>query len=273
MASPYPIDGVVYESDGTTAVASALVSAMNVSNGEIVEATTNGSGQYLIECANFPSGYSDGDVISLWVSSGRYYKEELHTIDISVGAGTENISLTDTMYTHALYCSVDDIRSYLRIADNTMSDEELHKMILHATALIDERTGRTWKGIQTVTDEYYDGTGSRQLFLFQTDLVSVTSLAIDNDNDGTYTTVTASYVNVYPEGYITLDTDAEVPTFSGRYKSVKITYTYGHSRPTEDIRHLAILMVANMMNEDPNYRRREIEDSINRLRRRTSSVV
>ena len=273
MASPYPLDGIIYESNGTTAVVSLTVSVMNVSTGETQTITTNSSGQYLVECANFTSGYTNGDVISIWASYGRYYKEELHTIDTSVGSGTENLTLSDTLYTHAVYCSVDDVRAYFRLTDHDATDTQVHKMILQATSMIDERTGRTWKGVQTKTDEYYDGNGTRMLTLNRTDVVSLTSLSIDDDDDGTFTTVTTTYVWLYEDGRLVLKDDAEVTSFTSGNRNVKMTYTYGNSRPTEEVKHLAILIVGNMLSEDTNYRRREIEDMISRLKMKMVDII
>ena len=271
MASPYPISGIITDSDSSV-LASLIVSVMNVTTGETQDVTTNASGQYLVDCANFSSGYTVGDVISIWGSSARMYKEELVTTTV-VGSSTQNLSLTETLYTNAAYCSPDDIRAYTRMADIDATDSQLHKMILQATSMIDERTGRTWKGVTTKTDEYYDGDGTDELFLNNCDLGSITSLAIDDNDDGDYTTVTTSYAYVYSQGRIVLKTDAEVSTFTPGHKTVKITYTYGNSKPTPEVQHLCILMVANFLNEDPNYRRREINDTISRLGIKAISLV
>ena len=110
MSSPYPISGTITDRN-STALASLTISVMNVATGETQSTTTNSSWFYLVECANFTSGYTNGDEISIWASSGRYYKEELHTIDASVGAGEKDLSLTDTLYTNAAYASVNEFRA------------------------------------------------------------------------------------------------------------------------------------------------------------------
>jgi hypothetical protein len=79
----------------------------------------------------------------------------------------------------------------------------------------------------------------------------VTSLAIDETGDGTYTAITASlYYTYLDRGAILLDDDAEVTLFTKGRRRVKISYTHGYADPTDDIRHLCILMVANMMKMD-----------------------
>jgi hypothetical protein len=112
-------------------------------------------------------------------------------------------------------------------------------------------TGRTWKGVQTVTDEYYDGNDADTLWFNHTDIQSVTSTAIDTSQSGTYTTVTtAPYVN--SEGYMVLNRNGNVTTFTANPHSVKVTYTYGNAAPTEAVRELCKLKVANMIHMERN---------------------
>ena len=98
------------------------------------------------------------------------------------------------------------------------------------------------------------------LWLNHTDIQSVTSLSIDDNSYGTYTSITSTYVHVYEQGYIVLDRDAEITTFTGGHKTVKITYTYGNSMPSQSVKEMAILMVANLLHYDP-----VREDMINRI--------
>jgi hypothetical protein len=87
---PYPIDGTVYDIDGSTKVAGATVIAFNVDTGERTSTTTDSSGDFLIDMANFASGYSDGDriqgTISYGSGSGIRCMSRRHTIDTAVGA-------------------------------------------------------------------------------------------------------------------------------------------------------------------------------------------
>lgn len=247
--TPFPVSGTVYDTDGTTALASVKVICRNVTNNETQNYTTNSSGQYLFDLGNFSSGYLVGDEISLFVSYGSYYKEVIFTV--SGSSKEQDLTLDTEITTAALYCSVIDIRRFSAIDSSEFSDNAVYDMIKGITGRIDELTGKTWKGVQTVTNEYYDGDDTDVLWLNQTDIQSVTALSIDDNQDGTYTTITTSYVHVYEEGYIILDRSAEITSFTGYPKSVKISYTYGNTKPSESIRELAVLMVANLIHNDP----------------------
>jgi hypothetical protein len=246
---PFPVDGTVYEFDGTTAVANVKVICRNVTNNETLNTTTNSSGQFIFDLSYFTSGYSTGNEISLFASYGNYYKEAIFTV--SGNSKTQDLTLNVVIESYALYCSVAEVRQFSGIDNSEFSDTAVYNMIQRVTARIDELTGRTWKGIQTVTDEYYDGDDTDMLWLNHTDIQSVTSLAIDDNSDGTYTSITSTYVHVYEQGYIVLDRDAEITTFTGGPKVVKISYTYGTSTPSQSVKEMAILMVTNLMHYDP----------------------
>jgi len=246
---PFPISGKVYESDGTTIISNVLVICKNVSNNETQTQLSNSSGEFLFDAANFTSGYSVGNEISIFASYGNYYDEVVFTI--SGSSKEQNLTLDSLIESKALYCSVGEVRRFTGVKSTEFSDSALYELIKGVTGRIDELTGKTWKGVQTVTDEYYDGDDTDILWLNNTDLVAVTSLSIDDNQDGTYTPITVAKVYVYPEGYICLDRNAEITSFvAAGPKAVKITYTYGNESPSESVKELAKLMVANLMHYD-----------------------
>ena len=132
------------------------------------------------------------------------------------------------------YCTVTDIRNFSNVSTQEFSDTAVQQMIDRATQFIDMRTGRTWQGTNTVTNEYYDGDDTDLLWLNQSDIKSITALAIDQSGDNvTYTTVTVTYANCYPEGYIVLNRSlAEVNLFKAGSKTVRISYTNGAANTT-----------------------------------------
>jgi hypothetical protein len=255
---PFPVSGTAYESNGSTTIASLRVICRNVTNNETITYTTNSSGQFIFDLSNFTSGYSTGDEISLFASYGNYYREVVFTV--SGQYKEQNLTLNVEIESYALYCTVAEVRQFSGVDSSEFSDTAVYNMIQRVTARIDELTGRTWKGTQTETDEYYDGDDTDMLWLNHTDIQSVTSLSIDDNSDGTYTSITSTYVHVYEQGYIVLDRDAEITTFTGGPKTVKITYTYGNSMPSQSVKEMAILMVANLLHYDP-----VREDMINRI--------
>ena len=250
MASlPFPVSGIAYDYNSTTALSNVKVICRNITNNEALSVLTNSSGQYLFDLSNLTSGYSLGNEISLFVSYGNYYREVI--FKISGSSKDQNLTLDTLIETAAMYCSIDDVRNFTGVSVAEKSDTSVYDMIRMATGAIDDRTGRTWKGIQTVTDEYYDGDDTDLLWLRQTDLVSVTALSIDQEGNGTYTTVSPTYAKVYSDGYIVMDRNSNITIFVAFPKAVKISYTYGNPFPSQAIKQMAILMVSNLLHYDP----------------------
>jgi len=246
-ATPYIISGTAYEEDGTSVISDLTVKFRNRTTNETTTTTTTSNGQYLYDLANLASGYTIGDIISINAVDGDKYCGYAHVTTTSY-AYDLNIVLDKEFLSTTNYCSILNIRNQSRITESELSDTALGNMIEQVTETIDLLTGRTWKGVQTVTDEYLDGDDTDVLWMPHIDLQSLTSLAIDNDRDGTYTDVTTSYVNVYNEGKLVIwSSDAEVKRFTAGPKTVKVSYTYGHSSVPADVRQLCILMVLNQI--------------------------
>jgi len=256
-AVPYPISGIIYDSDSEV-LNGVTVSVINTDSNEELTTTTNSSGEYILDLANLTSGYRNGDLISIYSSYGRRYSEQFHTVVTSTGYGTKNLTLSTIISSSAIYCSVKDIRDFTNVSSGEYSDAQLYLMTKMATNSIDDETGRTWKGIQTITNEVYDGDGTDTLSLDQTDVQSITALSIDTVGDGTYTAVSSSNTQtssgcfVYHD-YIILDAKANIPSFRAGVQSVKISYTYGNASAPENIRLVAILIVSNMMKQNAVY--------------------
>ena len=70
MNTPKPIKvGPVYDTDGTTPIQSAKIYAYNGTNAEFSTeiGTTDSSGTTVMDLGNFPSGYTNGDVVQFMV--------------------------------------------------------------------------------------------------------------------------------------------------------------------------------------------------------------
>ena len=80
ILTPYQIMGTVFSLAGT-ALADEIVKAYNKTTKELITARTDDDGFYIIECANFPSGFSNGDVIELTAGvADRAYKATLRAV-------------------------------------------------------------------------------------------------------------------------------------------------------------------------------------------------
>lgn len=220
---------------------------------EVWKSTNQGVSWTEFTASNDPNYGADGIVIvnSYCVDnagdSGHWYKIRFYD---NVSAVYSDWSDYMTGSDFRGYCSITDVRNYTNVQSAEYSDAAVQMMIDTVTKSIDRFTGRTWQGIQTVTDKYLDGDGTNYLFV-SNDLKTVTGVAIDQGS-GTFTTISLAYVFTYlDKGTIYLDpNNAELLTFPNKRRSVKVSYTYGNADPTDDVRHLAVLMVANMMKMD-----------------------
>jgi len=168
-----------------------------------------------------------------------------------------------------LYCTVQDIRNYTNIASGDYPDVQILSFVSGVTEQIDERTGRTWQGIATQSDEYYDGDGCSTLKMTRVDIQSITKLEIDDDNDDIFDTMSASnpsWYDWYNEGIIKLIIASASPSvFPIGNKNVRVTYTHGALTVPPDVKHLAILMVNDTLNP-LDERKKIIEKEITRLK-------
>jgi len=87
---PYPVDGVVYDIDGSTLVSGAIVVALDVTTAEKISTTTNALGQFQLDLANLSSGYTNADKIQVTATykteSGQRSLSKRHTVDTGTGS-------------------------------------------------------------------------------------------------------------------------------------------------------------------------------------------
>lgn len=89
---PYPIYGRL---TGTGA-SSCTVYAKNRTTGETINVTPNSSGEYAFDCANFPSGYSNGDIINIEAHQGTLFAE----MEFGAIAKTSSFNILETDEVH-----------------------------------------------------------------------------------------------------------------------------------------------------------------------------
>lgn len=148
------------------------------------------------------------------------------------------------------YVTESEVRMYCGIASQEYTSANVMTFASMAMGEIDSRTGRTWTGIASVTNEYYTGDGSDTLYLNRTDVWELCEISIDDDDDGTFTTVTPSNVKVYQdEGILVLKNSAEVTIFPSADRSIKVNYTHGAASASvpNDIKMLCLKVIANMI--------------------------
>jgi len=264
---PYPFHGTIQDSD-ENALGALRVVLTNVNTNDELTGTTNSSGEFMFDLANLSKGYSDGDQISVYASYGRYYDEIYYTVDVSVSyASDQDLTLDHVISPSAVYCSIQEVRDFTRAGSAEWSDDAIYGMMKRATNLIDERTGRTWKGVQTKTDEYYDGDDTARLWFNKTDIQSISAVAIDNDADGVYTSlIVDDDIFLKHKSYMLINSiNAGITSFRAGANTVKVTYTWGNERATESVKLLCMLLVSNWINLDRT-RAEEIERLMQELK-------
>ncbi len=144
------------------------------------------------------------------------------------------------------YCTLEEVKSELGITNN-LSDDIIQRNIPQAKTAIDDYCLRRFD-TESAAIKYYDGSPSP---LFIDDLVTITSIALDEDADGTYeaTLATTDYLlkpaNTTPKTHIVTTPYGDYGGFaSGIPNGVKIVGTWGYaSTVPEPIRRAAIIIV------------------------------
>jgi len=110
--APYPISITAYDTDNTTALASAQAVVRNVSkNLESDTITLNASGQAIYDLANI--GFANGDFVQISVWKGDKAGFDRHTVNTGVGS-----------YDSTVYASILEIYRYsCKIQELTASNE------------------------------------------------------------------------------------------------------------------------------------------------------
>ncbi len=145
----------------------------------------------------------------------------------------------------ANYCTLDEIKASLDITEEQY-DDLIQAQIIAVKTLIDNYTERQFDS-ESATIRYFDGGGT---CLFIDDLVSASSISLDEDGDAVYeaTMATTDYIlyplNKSPKTRIELSNESDYGGFaSGIKQGVKITGTWGYSAVPAPINQASIIQV------------------------------
>ena len=127
IRDPYPMNGLVKFDNGTV-VGGANVTFTNQRTGEMVYSLSKSDGYYIQDAANTPSGYIDGDVISYYTSYDGYENTTSHTINISEGSRTMDITLHPAMFDtgEGTYPSISGVHSGTIKLNQTITISKLY---------------------------------------------------------------------------------------------------------------------------------------------------
>ena len=87
---PYTIYGTVLDDDGVTPRSGVSLNMKNLTTGETITGITNSLGQFSMNCADFTSGYSDGDYVLVSTDSSGNNGQDLRIKFVSRGIGQVN---------------------------------------------------------------------------------------------------------------------------------------------------------------------------------------
>lgn len=158
------------------------------------------------------------------------------------------------LLTYAL-CTAADVKESLGIdSGDTSKDNLIKRKINQATEMIEGYTFRRFKET-TYTDEVYDATGTDQLLLRQSPVISFSSLSARDSslNEDNFTSVDAEqYFVDNNSGLI-----SGLSTFYGGYGRWRVTYTAGYSATNWpdalpwDLREACASLAGYLVNNDP----------------------
>ena len=280
MAEQYAIYGKLYETDGSTAVSGATVKLRHERTQEKLTFTTSSTGEFMFNLGDLTEGWSDGDVVTLYVIYTNYEKAVSITIDTSTYSARYEQNLTLVAVTTEPQLNLFNVQEFLDTFGLVTYDSDNERgikvdIIINVgksiEAAIEDITNRKWDNnsgnYTTATNEYHNATGApatwpesvgsanvssqKTYFTKHTPIQSLTTFEVNKNSPNS----TADWETLTEEdnqikvknsiGRIEI-TDASDYPAAGK-DQVRITYTYGESSVPEDIKRLAILMTGRAL--------------------------
>jgi len=267
------ISGTVYDTNGSTPINGATVRARNETTNSIISVITDSSGNYVLDAANFSSGYLETDKVTVYVIYTNY--DASATLDIANDEHEADLTLTAIADSSLIYyCTVQDVFDELDISDSDLTAQRVIKAVQRAEARINEHTQTTFTS--TTVTEYYDfnqynsvkspeqmfylGTTSRRDYwntnfnnkfkLKQFPIVSVTSLSKNTSSAGQTDSWTALTEQSGSGGDFEIDKITGWVTFMTnipRYgqRAIKVIYVYGYAIVPKQVERLTILLAVS----------------------------
>ncbi len=154
MSMPFVVSGTVTDSSDNV-VKSTTIVVRNDNTNETINATTNTSGQYIVDLANLASGYLETDSITIYcVYASEYAESSFLVSDDTHEVNLTLVAIEDSELIY--YCTVQDVWDELdeKTASN-ISAHRIVKLIQRAESEIEEQTAKVFRTV-TFTDEIFD---------------------------------------------------------------------------------------------------------------------
>lgn len=279
MAELYPINGILYDTDESTAIASATVRLRNENTNEVITATTNALGQFVLESGNFASGWTNGDYLTLYV----IYQNFDASITLQINTTNDPDGLTQNLILSAV--TADGLRYFTaqefldtfgmvssdQDSNNGLDPQIIVKVGRSIEARIDQLTKRRWDNndgnYATTTQELHNASGQSRswpdnqgtanisaqhtYWTKNRPIKALTTFQVNkngNNQTASWSTLTEASNEITVRkalGRIQIADASDYPA-SG-LDQIRITYTYGEDSTPEDIKRLAILMTGKAM--------------------------
>ena len=264
-STSYPLNILLYSTDGSTPAVSKVVTARNGTNSETTLGTTNGSGEVILNLADLDSDYTNGDVITIYSVDGDNTVYTTHTVDTSVGVFTATLTYVDvstTGSTDLRYFTAAEFREFFCLtAYNSSSAPEgiktaqIERIGIGVEASIDRITQSKFDynsgSYYTATNEYHSTKELRQRNYYSKygPIQTVSKFEVNSAEEGD-TAVWTDLVSSsdYDDYWSYEATTGKFRISNSAYytslgdEMVRLTYLYGSTTVPDDVKRLAMLM-------------------------------
>lgn len=164
------------------------------------------------------------------------------------------------------YVTASEVTAELKLGSE-WSTSDIDQLISEAESYVQNRTKNfLWHSTQTYT-EYINGHNRKVIFLKHIPVTAISSVSVDDNNDGTYNSLTEGAQQDYitgSGGRLELVEDADVTGWPNYPQGVKVVYTAGYSTVPGMIKEVTILRIKDKL--DPSEETKaQIEDLFVRL--------
>jgi len=273
-SNPYLLSIILYEAGSTTPATSKLVIARDETTSESISALTNGSGEVILNLANLTSGYTVGDVITIYSKDGDNTVYTQHTTSI-VGSYSTSLTYIDTSVsetTDLRYFTASDFRDFFSLdAYNATTSpagirtEQITQVGVGVEAEIDRMLNQKFDdnggSYYTSTNEYHDVNEDDQsdFITNYAPIISLSKFEVNSATEGD----TADWTDLVAEseddysydnstGRVRIENADLLPALGAN--QIRLTYTYGAASVPSDIKRLAIIMTAKELAQANLYR-------------------
>jgi len=171
---PYQVAIIVYDTDGSTLLNNVQVTLRQEATNESLEETSNASGEVVFNLADYPSGWTVGDIVTAYIFYKSYTAEVSHTTT-SGGGVTLSLTLVASPSAPSLrYYAPQDFLDYFNMLtynadpENGVKMQQLIKIGEMVEGGIDDDTGTKFDdndgSYYSITEEFHDAERNQAVY-------------------------------------------------------------------------------------------------------------